>query len=44
MHDDLRRALALDDGQLAGLLSMTDRVRIVEAAGAWRPSRARHVG
>lgn len=46
MQDDLRRALVLDGGQLAGLLSMTDLVRVVEAAGAgaWRPSRTAHVG
>jgi len=28
--DDLRRALVLDDGRLAGLLSMTDVARLIE--------------
>ena len=37
----LRRALVLDDGRLAGLLSATDVLRILEASGKAGPPRAR---
>ena len=37
----LRRALVLDDGRLAGLLSATDVLRILEALGKAGPPRAR---